>query len=252
MVFLGILGVVIIFLVLLDAFETIVLPRRVTRHFRLTAWFYRNTWVPWLRLAQRIQSPNRRESFLSYFGPLSVILLLVFWACGLILGFTLLQYGVGEHIKTGGEPITFGLLLYHSGETFFTLGYGDIVPANGPARALAVFEAGMGFAFLGVVIGYLPVDLPGIFGARVGDLDARFAGGIASDRHGVVEPAGMLSRSTCPRPDFSRLGALVGGFAGQSSFLSGAEFFSFAAQQPVVAGRAHGDAGYYFVDPGGD
>ncbi len=157
MIFLAILGVVIIFLVLLDAFETIVLPRRVTRHFRLTAWFYRNTWVPWLKLARRIQSPNRRETFLSYFGPLSVILLLVFWACGLILGFAMLQYGVGEHIKTGGEPITFGLLLYHSGETFFTLGYGDIVPANGPARALAVFEAGMGFAFLGVVIGYLPV-----------------------------------------------------------------------------------------------
>jgi hypothetical protein len=156
-IFLAILGVVIIFAVLLDAFETIVLPRRVTRHFRLTAWFYRNTWVPWMRVARRISSPNRRESFLSYFGPLSVILLLVFWACGLILGFALLQYGAGEHIKSGGEPITFGLLLYHSGETFFTLGYGDIVPGNGPARALAVFEAGMGFAFLGVVIGYLPV-----------------------------------------------------------------------------------------------
>jgi len=152
-----IFGVVIIFAVLLDAFETIVLPRRVTRHFRLTAWFYRNTWVPWMRVARKIQSANRRESFLSYFGPLSVILLLVFWAAGLILGFALLQYGTGEHVKLGNEPITFGVLLYHSGETFFTLGYGDIVPSNGPARALAVLEAGMGFAFLGVVIGYLPV-----------------------------------------------------------------------------------------------
>jgi hypothetical protein len=49
------------------------------------------------------------------------------------------------------------MLLYHSGETFFTLGYGDIVPTTGTARLLAVCEAGMGFAFLGVVIGYLPV-----------------------------------------------------------------------------------------------
>jgi hypothetical protein len=31
------------------------------------------------------------------------------------------------------------------------------VPTSGPARALSVFEAGMGFAFLGVVIGYIPV-----------------------------------------------------------------------------------------------
>jgi hypothetical protein len=157
MIFPTILGLAVIFAVLLDAFETIVLPRRVTRHFRLTAWFYRNTWVPWLQIARQIKSPNRRESFLSYFGPLSVIMLLVVWASGLIFGFALVQYGAGEHVKLGNEPITFGVLLYHSGETFFTLGYGDIVPSNGPARALAVLEAGMGFAFLGVVIGYLPV-----------------------------------------------------------------------------------------------
>ncbi|MBZ5598279.1 MAG: two pore domain potassium channel family protein [Acidobacteriia bacterium] len=155
--FAAIAGLVIILAVLQDAFETVVLPRRITRHFRLTAWFYRNTWRPWLKLARRIHSPNRREAFLSYFGPLSLILLLVFWAAGLIFGFALLQYGAGEHVKLGDEPVTFGILVYHSGETFFTLGYGDIVPSNGPARALAVLEAGMGFAFLGVVIGYLPV-----------------------------------------------------------------------------------------------
>jgi hypothetical protein len=57
----------------------------------------------------------------------------------------------------GNEPINFGILLYHSGETFFTLGYGDITPVSPIARALAVIESGMGFAFLGVVVGYLPV-----------------------------------------------------------------------------------------------
>jgi len=151
-----ILGFVIIFSVLLDAFETVVLPRRITRQFRLTAWFYRRTWVPWRRLASKIQPMARRESFLGYFGPLSLIFLLAFWATGLIFGFALLQFGAGEHVRLSGEPITFGTLVYHSGETFFTLGYGDIVPATGPARAVAVIEAGMGFAFLGVVIGYLP------------------------------------------------------------------------------------------------
>lgn len=150
-------ALIIILAVLLDAFETVVLPRRVQRSFRLTSWFYRHTWIPWTRLARYIKSPNRREAYLSYFGPLSLIGLLVFWAVGLIFGFAFLQYGVGEHVRLGNEPITFGILLYHSGETFFTLGYGDIVPSSGLARALAVIEAGMGFAFLGVVIGYLPV-----------------------------------------------------------------------------------------------
>lgn len=149
-------GIVVIVGILLDAFETIVLPRRVARTHRLTSWFYRNTWAPWARAAQHIQSPARRESVLGYFGPLSLILLLGLWALGLIFGFALLQYGAGEHLQLSNEPLTFGSLLYHSGETFFTLGYGDITPVSSLARALAVLEAGMGFAFLGVVIGYLP------------------------------------------------------------------------------------------------
>jgi hypothetical protein len=152
----AIAGIVIILAVLLDAFETIVLPRRVQRSFRLTAWFYRNTWIPWTKLS-RCMPTRLRENFLGYFGPLSLIFLLVLWAFSLIFGFTLLQYGLGEHLRLNDEPITFSVLLYHSGETFFTLGYGDITPISASARALAVLEAGMGFAFLGVVVGYLPV-----------------------------------------------------------------------------------------------
>jgi ion channel len=150
-------GAVIILAVLLDAFETVVLPRRVQRHFRITAWFYRNTWVPYAKVASHIGSQTRRETMLGYFGPLSMIGLLGLWAGGLIFGFALLQFGGGEHLYAGANtPMSFGLLVYHSGETFFTLGYGDITPASGFSRAFAVIEAGMGFGFLAVVIGYLP------------------------------------------------------------------------------------------------
>jgi Ion channel len=152
-----IFGCIMIAVVLLDAFETVVLPRRVTRHFKLTAWFYRRTWIPWKKIAARIKTPARQQNFLGYFGPLSLILLLAFWAVSLIFGFALVQYGTGGHEQLNQEPITFGKLLYHSGETMFTLGYGDIVPITAGARFLSVAEAGMGFAFLGVVIGYIPV-----------------------------------------------------------------------------------------------
>jgi hypothetical protein len=150
-------GAIVIFAVLLDAFETVVLPRRVRRtHFRITLWFYRLTWAPFAKLAGLVKSQARRETILGYFGPLSMIALLGLWACGLILGFTLVQSGAGRHLVSGDLQLTFPVLLYHSGETFFTLGYGDITPASGSSRFLAVAEAGMGFAFLGVVIGYLP------------------------------------------------------------------------------------------------
>lgn len=149
-------GIVIILGILLDAFETIVLPRRIQRSFRLTALFYRITWTPWAKIAGWIKSPNRRETYLSYFGPLSLIFLLVVWAISLIFGFALVQYGAGEHLRVSGENVNFGVLLYHSGETFFTLGYGDVVPVSPLARTIAVLEAGMGFGFLAIVIGYLP------------------------------------------------------------------------------------------------
>jgi hypothetical protein len=119
--------------------------------------FYKKTWRFWTRVGLHIKAEKRREGFLAYYGPLSLIVLLGFWALGLIFGFACVQYGLGEHVSLGNEKITFGKVVYLSGETFFTLGYGDITPNNAAARALAVMEAGMGFAFLGVVVGYLPV-----------------------------------------------------------------------------------------------
>jgi hypothetical protein len=168
-------GIVLVFLILMDAFETVVLPRRIKRSFRIASFFYKKTWRFWTRVGEHIKTPNRREGFLAYYGPLSLIVLLGFWALGLIVGFACVQYGLGEHLSLGNEKITFGKVVYLSGETFFTLGYGDITPNNAAARALAVMEAGMGFAFLGVVVGYLPV-IYGSFATReveISLLDAR-------------------------------------------------------------------------------
>jgi hypothetical protein len=196
-------GIVIIWVVLLDAFETVVLPRRVLRNFKLTAYFYRRTWIPWRRIARSIKSTSRQQNFLGYFGPLSLIVLLGIWASGLILGFALIQYGIGAHEQLSQEPLTFGRILYHSGETFFTLGYGDILPISGAARALSVFEAGMGFAFLGLVVGYIPV-IYSSFSRReiqISMLDAR-AGSPPSAAELLVRLAG---RSEDPGMDQSVL-----------------------------------------------
>jgi hypothetical protein len=169
-------GVALIFIILMDAFETVVLPRRIRRRsFRIASSFYKRTWGFWTKIGLHIESVNLRENFLAYYGPLSLIVLICFWAVGLIFGFASVQYGFGEHVSLANEKITFGKLLYLSGETFFTLGYGDITPNNFAARTLAVMEAGMGFAFLAVVVGYLPV-IYNSFAAReieISLLDAR-------------------------------------------------------------------------------
>src|SRR5207248_1750142 len=52
---------------------------------------------------------------------------------------------------------SFTAYVYFSGTTFFTLGYGDLVPTGAWGRALSVAEAGIGFGFLATIISYLPV-----------------------------------------------------------------------------------------------
>ena len=154
----SIFGIVLIFVILMDAFETVVLPRRIKRSFRIASWFYRKTWRFWTRTGRHIKSANRREGFLAYFGPLSLIVLLGFWALGLIFGFACVQYGLGEHLSLGNEKITFWKVLYLSGETFPPSVTETSRPTTRhfaclPCWNRALFE----LRLLGVVVGYLPV-----------------------------------------------------------------------------------------------
>jgi Ion channel len=149
-------GILLIAIVLWDAFETIILSRRVSRKLRLTRLFYRLTWRPWRAVALRIRPGNPRENYLSIYGPISLIVLLVLWAVGLIFAFALIQSGLGGRLAAPPGTAGFFADLYMSGGTFFTLGYGDVTPLTAAGRILSVIEAGTGFGFLALVIGYLP------------------------------------------------------------------------------------------------
>jgi len=87
-----IFGVALIVLVALDAFETIVLPRRVTRRIRLALIFYRTARLGWVFLSHLFRSGSRRDAFLGYVGPLSLLGLLLFWAVLFVFGFALLLW----------------------------------------------------------------------------------------------------------------------------------------------------------------
>jgi hypothetical protein len=151
-----IIGIVFIMVVLWDAFETVVFPRRVTRRLRLVRLFYRLTWPLWSAAVRAVSPRRKQENYLSYYGPLSLPLLLGLWAAVLIVGFALLYWAQGDALKTQGGQAGFAECLYFSGTTFFTLGLGDIFPITAMARLFVVLEAGMGFAFLALVISYLP------------------------------------------------------------------------------------------------
>ena len=168
-------GLLCIALVLQDSFETIILPRRVTRRIRIARMFYLSTWMVWSAIARKMKPGNRREFFLSYFGPLSLILLLFLWAAVLIVGFALVQLGIGSQVIAPEKIPTFTTDLYLSGTTFITLGLGDVAPMQGWSRLFIVLESGTGFAFLALVIGYVPVIYQAFSKreANISSLDAR-------------------------------------------------------------------------------
>ena len=156
-IFAVIFGIVLVLLVALDAFETIVLPRRVTRRIRLARLFYRLTQVGWKSIGHLVRSSARRESFRGYLGPLSLLALLVFWAVLFVFGFGLLLWGLATPLNAPDKPISFFTSLYMSGTTFFTLGLGDVTPMPGAGRLLVVIEVALGFIFLALVISYVPI-----------------------------------------------------------------------------------------------
>jgi hypothetical protein len=146
-------GAFLIIIILWEAFETVIFPRRVTRRVRLTRIFYRMTWRIWKAVVHLISARRLTESLLSIYGPLSLILLLSLWAFMLILGFGLVHWGAAT-ISEGQTSLATNL--YFSGTTFFTIGLGDVRPLSPFGRFLTVAEGGTGLGFLALVIGYLP------------------------------------------------------------------------------------------------
>ncbi len=145
----ALVGTVVLLIILWDGFEVIILPRRVSRKFRLSRLFYLSTWTAWSWLMRRVHVNKRRERYLSFYGPLSLLFLIMVWAIGMMLAFALVQWSVGPRDMSYREAI------YLSGTTFITLGMG--VPHTRMARVVLLLEAGIGFGFLAMVISYLPV-----------------------------------------------------------------------------------------------
>jgi hypothetical protein len=156
-----ILGCVFLAGVLLDAFQTIILPRRPVGRFRITRFFFTLTWGPWRWLAGNWPVKRSREQMYSFYGPFSLLLLFGIWAALLAAAYALIYFGMHMPFADPGHPVTafqrLRTCFYVSGTTLFTLGLGDVQPTTNAARMFIVVEAGTGLGFVALVIGYLPV-----------------------------------------------------------------------------------------------
>lgn len=79
--------VAVICAILHDAFEVMLLPRRVKNKTRIVRYFFDTTWSLCSAIGRRIHTEDKRNSFLALYGPSSLVLLLMVWAFGLMAAF---------------------------------------------------------------------------------------------------------------------------------------------------------------------
>jgi hypothetical protein len=143
-------GLLLIWLVLWDLFQSIVLPRPSPGWFRISRYVIRGAW----RVVRPIARPNspRSERLLGYFAPAITIVLLVIWLAALMLGYGLIFYAFRAELRPA--PADFPTAVYFAATCVLTLGFGDIVATGVPARIVAVAAAANGLGAVALVVTY--------------------------------------------------------------------------------------------------
>jgi len=146
-------GAIMIWIVLRDLFVGVIVPRPARGRVRPSNLVVRASWRAWRWVGNRASDTVVREARLGVFAPLSLILLLLVWVVGLILGYGLVFNALREQLSP--VPPDLGTSFYFSGVSFLTIGYGDVVPVGPVARFLALLEGATGLGVVAVVISLL-------------------------------------------------------------------------------------------------
>ena len=168
-----ILGIIVLGYILNDVFQSVVVPRPTPARYRLTRWVVRPGWRAWRTIGLRARATAERERVLGVYAPLVVVVLLVLWLFGLVLGFGLIFDGLRAQLHP--LVLDFPTALYFAGTSVLTIGFGDFVATSGLARMLALIAGGTGLGTIALAISFL-FSLYGSFQRReilIVTLDAR-------------------------------------------------------------------------------
>lgn len=143
-------GLMVVAFTFFDIFQTIVLPRPTPVAFRPSGRILVGIYGVCRRAALR--SSKRRELILGTFAPLMVVLLLLFWGAGLVIGYGLILHALSAQVH---PSLKFATGLYLSATSLLTLGFGDFVPTGGIARLVVIAEGATGLGLFALVITFL-------------------------------------------------------------------------------------------------
>lgn len=146
-------GLFVIFIMLDDVFQSVLVPRPTPAGFRLTRVVIRSTWRAWRSFGLRNSSSEKRERMLGSFAPAVLVLLLLVWLAGLILGFGLMLYALGTQTHPPLENLP--MAMYYAGTSLMTIGYGDIVAQSALARLVSIGAAVAGLGLIALAISFV-------------------------------------------------------------------------------------------------
>jgi hypothetical protein len=147
-------GTLVVLVILIDIFQTIVLPRPIVRsRVGVARVLVYVTWRGWRRYCSTVNEANVRERRLGLYAPSIVILLLVVWIGLLIVGYGTIFYGLRDQIQP--HPRDLLEAFYFAGTSLLTIGFGDIVAIAGPARVIALIAGATGLVLVALVITFV-------------------------------------------------------------------------------------------------
>ncbi len=138
------LGLDIALTTLFSAIRQTVLPGR--KKARLSRAVFRTTVRLFRFVAARVPSNQARHAIIAFFAPMSLMLLPLTWAILLIIGFTMMFWGVSEP--------SLGTALSLSGAALTTEGF--LAPKGGAETTLYIIAGIIGLGIVGLLITFLP------------------------------------------------------------------------------------------------
>ena len=145
-------GILLVLVGLLDVFFAVL---NYDGFSFLSSRVYRAAWST-VRAATKPLPENMRHFGLSIGAPLMIPGTMLMWMAIEILGFGLIYYSQTDYFSfTSGSRPTLPHMIYLSGVTIGTLGYGDITPKNPFFGAVTFTQALIGFSIITLFITYI-------------------------------------------------------------------------------------------------
>jgi hypothetical protein len=178
-VVLALFGATLVWMIISSAVRTVVVPRGEA--VVLTRLVFRAVRALFLPFARDARSYAARDRVMARYAPTALMVLVLVWAAGVIVGFSLIFLAVN---RAGWADVVL------SGTSITTLG-SETIDGTG-AKLLTVLEALIGLGLVALLISFLPT-IYALFSRREATVAKLYMRAAGAD--GVISPAALLERA---------------------------------------------------------